>query len=241
GEAPELPAVIQVYLLADGVRTGQFVELTVGNGWSGLFAGLPEKKDGQVIQYTVEEVAVDGFKSEITGNSAVGFTITNRYEKKIDIPVKKVWEIPAGEAPELPAVIQVYLLADGERTGQFVELTAENDWSGLFAGLLEKKDGQVIQYTVEEVVVDGFKSEITGNSAAGFTIVNRYLPPETTTSSVATTSTQATSTRPTEPPTTPTRPRVPSTGDQSSLYILVFLPALGLILLRQTWSLQKRD
>lgn len=79
---------VTVRLLANGVNTGRTVTLTLKNGWSGTFQGLPYTDDnGQVIQYTALEVWNKvGWTAEygeiITSNGSpptYSVTITNTY------------------------------------------------------------------------------------------------------------------------------------------------------------------
>lgn len=69
---------VTVHLLADGVDTGQTLVLSEANNWTGSFVGVNlYAADNHVIAYTVSEDAIEGYTSEITGDMANGFTITN--------------------------------------------------------------------------------------------------------------------------------------------------------------------
>lgn len=49
-------SAVTISLMANGVSTGRTVTLTLKNGWSGIFQGLPYKdENGNVIQYAVKE------------------------------------------------------------------------------------------------------------------------------------------------------------------------------------------
>ncbi len=109
-------------------------------------------KVGKAIVYTVEEVAVAGYKSEITGDATTGYTITNSYTPgKTEVPVKKVWDDKNNQDGKRPASVTVKLLADGQDTGKTLELNKENNWSGNFTDLDVNKVGKAIKYTIEEV------------------------------------------------------------------------------------------
>ena len=73
---PKAASVI-VHLLADGVDTGKTLTLDEAGSWTATFADLPKHQDGTEIAYTVKEDAVEGYTSEVTGNAATGFTVTN--------------------------------------------------------------------------------------------------------------------------------------------------------------------
>lgn len=68
---------VTVHLLADGVDTGKTLTLDAAGNWTGSFTDLPKYKDGAEIAYTVKEDAVEGYTSEVTGDAATGFTVTN--------------------------------------------------------------------------------------------------------------------------------------------------------------------
>ena len=58
------------------------MELNEVNGWFGTFADLPEMDSASEnkINYTIEEISVTGYRSEIEGNSEEGYTVTNTYD-----------------------------------------------------------------------------------------------------------------------------------------------------------------
>ena len=68
---------VTVRLLADGADTGKALTLSATGGWTGSFDGLPKFEGGKQIAYAVSEDAVEGYSSEITGDAAGGFTVTN--------------------------------------------------------------------------------------------------------------------------------------------------------------------
>lgn len=73
------PGEVVVMLLADGKETGKTLVLHEGDGWKESFRDLDEYQSGKKIIYTVEEKAVDGYETAISGNAETGFTITNTY------------------------------------------------------------------------------------------------------------------------------------------------------------------
>lgn len=52
----------------------------------GSFADLDKYVDGAEIEYTIEEVEVNGYDSAITGDASIGFTITNSHTPDSDEP-----------------------------------------------------------------------------------------------------------------------------------------------------------
>ena len=171
------PASVTVKLLADGQDTGKTLELNKDNNWSGSFTDLDVNKAGKAIKYTIEEVSVAEYESKVTGDSTTGFTITNSYTPaKTSVSVKKEWDDKDNQDGKRPASVTVKLLADGQDTGKTLTLTEANGWAGSFTDLDADKGGTPIQYTVVEVTVPGYTSEVTGDAASGFTITNSYSP-----------------------------------------------------------------
>ncbi len=101
-------ALVTVKLYADGVDTGRTVTLSLKNGWTETFNGLPYKNaDGNVISYTVEESWVTSewrpTYSEVTASGTsppqYSVTVTNTYK------VGESFELPAtGGYGQIPLV-----------------------------------------------------------------------------------------------------------------------------------------
>ena len=171
------PDSITVKLLADGQDTGKTLELNKDNNWSGSFTDLDVNKAGKAIKYTIEEVSVAEYESKVTGDATTGFTITNSYTPgKTQVPVKKVWNDAENQDGKRPGSVTVKLLADGQDTGKTLELNKDNNWSGSFTDLDVNKAGKAIVYSVVEVTVTGYNSDVIGDAVSGFTITNSYTP-----------------------------------------------------------------
>ena len=165
------PDSITVKLMADGVEVAT-ATLSESNGWKATFGGLDVNKDGKAINYTIEEVAVDGYTTTYNG-----YIITNTHEvAKTSVPVTKVWNDANDQDGKRPNDVTVKLLADGIDTGKTLILSEGNNWTGVFADLDKFAAGTEIVYTIEEVAVDGYTTAITGNQADGYTITNAYTP-----------------------------------------------------------------
>ncbi|EKS19167.1 Cna B-type domain-containing protein, partial [Streptococcus sp. F0441] len=167
------PGSVTVKLLADGQDTGKTLELTEANGWAGSFTDLDADKGGTPIQYTVVEVTVPGYTSEITGDAASGFTITNSYSPEtVDVKATKNWDDANNQDGKRPTKITINLLADGQKVdSKEVQAAADGTWTVEFTKLAKYKDGKEIKYTVTEETVAEYESTITD-----FTITNKYAP-----------------------------------------------------------------
>ena len=162
-----------IKLLADGAEK-ETVTLTAADNWTHTFSNLPkfDTTDGHEIVYTVDEVDVPNYTKGISGTAATGFTVTNTITGKVDIPVTKVWVGPATDS------VTVNLYADGVKVDT-VQLTAANQWKHTFANLDKYENGREIVYTVDEVLIPGYKTKITGDAQTGFTITNSKETPKT--------------------------------------------------------------
>ena len=169
------PSSVTVKLLADGQDTGKTLELTEANGWAGSFTNLDADKGGTPIQYTVVEVTVTGYTSEVTGDAASGFTITNSYSPEtVDVKATKNWEDANNQDGKRPTKITINLLADGQKVdSKEVQAATDGTWTVEFTKLAKYKAGKEIKYTVTEEAVAEYESTITD-----FTITNKYAPKE---------------------------------------------------------------
>ena len=169
------PTSVTVKLLADGQDTGKTLELTEANGWAGSFKDLDADKGGTPIQYTVVEVTVAGYTSEITGDAASGFTITNSYSPEtVDVKATKNWDDANNQDGKRPTKITINLLADGKKVdSKEIQAAADGTWTATFEKLAKYKAGKEIKYTVTEEAVAEYEATITD-----FTITNKYAPKE---------------------------------------------------------------
>ncbi|PXW83624.1 putative surface anchored protein, partial [Pseudogracilibacillus auburnensis] len=137
--------------------TDQTVELNEENAWKATFKDLRVyDESGEEIDYQVEEMDVDGYKSTVTGDAADGFIVTNT--EITSISGTKTWL--DDESEERPEAITVKLLANGDvvKTTQVNEAT---DWKYEFTDLVKyDESGNEITYSIDEVAVDGYETTI---------------------------------------------------------------------------------
>ncbi len=206
---PSPRPAIQLQLFQNGTAYGAPVDLMDGTTeytWTDL-----EETDENGIAYTysVDEVEVpDNYSKVVQGN-----ILTNTYQTR-DVKVTKVWKGDEASPTTRPTEIVVVLLKNGRETGQTLKLTAENDWTGNFLNLPKTENGNEIVYTVKEVAVEDYTSQISGDQDAGFVITNTFVPkplPSTT------------------PPSSTPKAKLPKTGSSNSLvYIWIGFAVVGL-------------
>ena len=116
-------------------------------------------------------------------NRTISITVTNEYApvqepETLSIPVSKEW-LDQNDAEGIrPDSITVKLFADGQDTGRELVLNAGNNWTGSFQDLAAFNGGEKIVYTIAEVRVDGYDTEIQGSAETGFVIRNTHTPEE---------------------------------------------------------------
>lgn len=159
------PEGVTVHLLADGVDTGESVELNAGNEWKHTFEELEAKRaGGKDIVYTVSEDEVPHYTTNITGDAEEGFVITNSRElETTSLSGTKLWIDGDNEEHARPESVIVSLYANGEPalddednpiTAEVTGSTDNDTWAFSFTGLQKYADGEEIAYTVAEAEDD---------------------------------------------------------------------------------------
>lgn len=150
------------------------VELSADNNWTYTWSDLDKYENGEEITYSVREDNVpSGYEVSYEDN----MVINSHTPEVTSVSVTKVWEDDDNREALRPVSINVTLKGDnGASYSEETTLNAENGWTHEFTNLPKKKAGTDIVYTIEETVVSGYDSVITGNAAAGFTITNTHTP-----------------------------------------------------------------
>src|SRR5699024_12765644 len=169
---------VTIHLLAEGEKVEED-DLSEDTDWKHTFTDLPvvhNITDEKAIEYTVEEVEIEGYSVEITGDAKEGFTIINTEiieqtplePSKTTVDVEKVWK---GEKQDS---VTIHLLADGEKVEEVV-LSEDTDWKHTFTDLpvvYDITDEKAIADSDEVVEVCRYSVEITGDAREGFTIID---------------------------------------------------------------------
>ena len=173
--AGKRPNQIIVKLHANGLEIDRRT-VTAADEWKASFPNLPVYQKGVKVVYTITEELISDYTHQIDQDT---FTITNTYDPThTDVEVEKTWNMGDHADVEHPESVIVKLLADGVDTGMTLELNAENKWAGEFEDLDLKKDDKLIVYTVEEIPIKNFISQVVAEDDYDFLIVNEYIPPE---------------------------------------------------------------
>ena len=136
--------------------------------WSYSFTNLPKYRNGQEIQYTIEEVNVTGYESKANGHD-----LTNTHTPETtSVNGTKFWEDNNNQDGIRPTSITVKLL---NGTTEVDSKVVSEPWTYSFTELPKYANGQEIQYTIEEVDVDGYESKANGHD-----LTNTHTPETTT-------------------------------------------------------------
>ena len=156
--------------------TTQEVKADDQGKWKYKFDNLPKYEGGKLIEYSVEEKAVDGYTTTINGTN-----ITNKYTpEKTFVEGEKTWDDANNQDGKRPEKITVELYKKvGDKqpekvTTQEVKADKDGNWKYKFDNLPKYEGGKLIEYSVKEVAVEGYTTEIKD-----FNITNKHVPEKT--------------------------------------------------------------
>ena len=166
------PGSVTVRLLADGKEVASHAVTGTGDTWTYTFTGLDRMNGEREIVYTVTEDAVPGYSTSVNG-----YTVTNTHEPElISIRGSKVWKDNNNQQHMRPANVVIQLLADGQAIASQTISGSGNRWYFTFKDLPRYAQGRAIRYTVAEIEVEGYTTQIEG-----YTVTNTLKQPYTLT------------------------------------------------------------
>ncbi|MFR4008287.1 MAG: Cna B-type domain-containing protein [Christensenellales bacterium] len=126
--------------------------MSQGNQWTGSFTDLDQFNGGQQIRYTVEETAVEGYTSAITGDMGEGYVITNTHTPAVtEVAGRKTWKDNNDQDGVRPESITISLMKNGQVL-QSETVTANDDWAWSFENRRNMKTGTRSLFITENVV-----------------------------------------------------------------------------------------
>ena len=159
-----------------------------GTTWEVAFKEVPKKDEqGNTINYTVEEVKVDGYDTTVNG-----FTVTNK-EKPVTPPEpeKRTLEFTKNWVGKVADEITIYIT--NNVTNEVITLIAKKDkitstpdpsnanntiWRFTF-DVPKSVQGQDVTYSIREKELKDYETTVTGDQDKGFVITNIEKPPVT--------------------------------------------------------------
>ena len=147
------------------------------NKWENAFKEVPIFHKGTWITYTVTESGVDQTvytETTIATNEDESVTITNKHVPELkDIIARKNWDDNDDNDGKRPVSVEITLFA-GENELETLTATADTNWEVTFKDYPVYENGNEIEYTVKELVVDS-NYEMTDVSA-DYVITNTHQP-----------------------------------------------------------------
>lgn len=131
---------------------------------------------GKLVSARIEGIEMPAAKEITVQTYESRYHDLGLYASQINIPVEKVWDDNNNQDGIRPNSVTVTLYANNQSTGKSLTLSKANGWKGTFENLDEFKDGEKINYTVEEAPVSGYTANITDSDSGGFTITNTHTP-----------------------------------------------------------------
>ncbi len=156
------------------------VTVSANNNWTATWENLPKTGTEVGVTYTytyyVQEVTQGNYVTTYTNNGGITsgtIGVINKVDY-VDVSVNKVWVGDEDDTSDRPSEVTVVLKANGTECDR-QKLNDGNSWAYTWANLDKYSGGAEIEYTIEEVEVKYYVSEVTGDAATGFTVTNTYI------------------------------------------------------------------
>lgn len=130
-------------------------------------------KNGQLVDYTVEAVTIDGYTSEVKSLGNNIFEVHNTHiPETISKTVTKAWKDNENQDGIRPASITV-TLTGSNTVSKTATLNEENGWTATFENLPKRDHGNIVTYNVKESDVEGYEASIV-KTEDGFQLINEH-------------------------------------------------------------------
>ena len=167
------PSSVKVQLLADGEPFGDPVDVTDTYTWH----NLDLTKDGQEINYSATEINVpSGYSASYEYKHGLTEILNTHTPETVSFRVNKTWNDENNKYEERPETIQVVLIGS-DSSKHPLELSG--DFEGVFENLPKYANGVEIQYSLEELQVDGYEKTSSTLEDDTFNLVNSRIKKET--------------------------------------------------------------
>ena len=193
GLRPDSITVKAVNAKTDEVIATAEVRPDENGKWHYEFKDLNKYKDGELIEYKIIEEAVAGYTNTIvkkTTEETTTYEITNTHEDEMaNIRITKEWDDTNDAAMLRPSEITVDVFVEDEKV-KTVIITETDGWEITITDLPKYKNGEEIEYRIEEHEITEYETTIT-KTDYGFHILNHHelgkgngedpeeLPPQT--------------------------------------------------------------
>lgn len=171
----------------DGIRPRKMIAIVVGsNGnrhevplhssgdWHYTCDDLVKYwKNGQLVDYTVEAVTIDGYTSEVKSLGNNVFEVHNTHiPETISKTVTKTWKDNENQDGIRPASVTV-TLTGSNAVSKTATLNKDNGWTATFENLPKRDHGNIVAYNVKESDTEGYEASVV-KTEDGFQLINEH-------------------------------------------------------------------
>lgn len=171
----------------DGIRPRKMITIVVGsNGnrhevplhssgdWHYTCDDLVKYwKNGQLVDYTVEAVTIDGYTSEVKSLGNNVFEVHNTHiPETISKTVTKTWKDNENQDGIRPASVTV-TLTGSNAVSKTATLNEDNGWTATFENLPKHDHGNIVAYNVKESDTAGYEASVV-KTEDGFQLINEH-------------------------------------------------------------------
>lgn len=171
----------------DGIRPRKMIAIVVGsNGnrhevplhssgdWHYTCDDLVKYwKNGQLVDYTVEAVTIDGYTSEVKSLGNNVFEVHNTHiPETISKTVTKIWKDNENQDGIRPASVTV-TLTGSNAVSKTATLNEDNGWTATFENLPKRDHGNIVAYNVKESDTAGYEASVV-KTEDGFQLINEH-------------------------------------------------------------------
>lgn len=130
-------------------------------------------KNGQLVDYTVEAVTIDGYTSEVKNLGNNVFEVHNTHiPETISKTVTKTWKDNENQDGIRPASVTV-TLTGSNAVSKTATLNEDNGWTATFENLPKRDHGNIVAYNVKESDTAGYEASVV-KTEDGFQLINEH-------------------------------------------------------------------
>lgn len=130
-------------------------------------------KNGQLVDYTVEAITIDGYTSEVKNLGNNVFEVHNTHiPETISKTVTKTWKDNENQDGIRPASVTV-TLTGSNAVSKTATLNEDNGWTATFENLPKRDHGNIVAYNVKESDTAGYEASVV-KTEDGFQLINEH-------------------------------------------------------------------
>lgn len=130
-------------------------------------------KNGQLVDYTVEAITIDGYTSEVKNLGNNVFEVHNTHiPETISKTVTKIWKDNENQDGIRPASVTV-TLTGSNAVSKTATLNEDNGWTATFENLPKRDHGNIVAYNVKESDTAGYEASVV-KTEDGFQLINEH-------------------------------------------------------------------